>query len=124
MAAPFLVTWETLTAESVAVGDAAARGFVLPRPWGFCNGPLRLPGPMDADMPLRRALAALTSPESAGADLESIEASDSDHGAAHWIVAHYRATDGATIGESRALHFPETLTPASRARLVRLICNT
>ena len=122
---PFCVTWETVTEESAEHGDADARGFVRAD-----NGarepldPARLdPGGDLYNMTLRDALEAL---EDCPGTLEALEPSASDHGAARWITAHYRRDDcgaGDVIAESLSLHLPDSITPASRARLVRFICK-
>lgn len=117
----FRVTWETYTESSVADGDAAARGFVVP-PYGAREPLARVLERRAGDSlgyMLRDALAAL---ESAG-DLESLEPDSSDWTAARSVSAHYRLLDGETVGETLTIHFPEITTPASRARLVRLICK-
>ncbi len=121
---PFRVTWEIVTDESAEHGDADARGFVR---YDGAREPLerdRLDPNGDIyNMRLRDALEAL---ESSAGDLESLEPSDSYHSAARWITAHYNtrnADAGDVIGESLSLHLPESITPASRTRLVRLICK-
>ncbi|MFU1607361.1 hypothetical protein ACM25O_13330 [Sulfitobacter pontiacus] len=121
---PFRVTWETVTEESAEAGDADARGYVRAdggrEPLEAC---LLDPAGDIYNMRLRDALEAL---EASAGDLELLEPSDSDHGAARWITAHFNlrnADAGDAIGESFSLHLPDSITPASRARLVRLICK-
>lgn len=118
----FRVTWETFTAESVEIGDAESRGFVR-----YDGGleeldPTRLDPTGDIyEMTFRDAIAALSR---ASGDVVSVEANDSDSARARWVTAHFRTYGrGDQISESRAIHFPETLTPASRARLVKLLTN-
>lgn len=121
---PFRVTWETITDASAEHGDADARGFV--RHDGAretLDASMRDPAGDLHNMRLRDALEAL---EDCPGTLEALEPSDSDHTGARWITAHYRRDDcgaGDVIAESLSLHLPDSITPASRARLVRLICK-
>jgi hypothetical protein len=98
----FNVTFETVTPESAEHGDAETRGFV-----GMA-------------LPLRAAVYEWRQMPDA---VESIEANDSDASAARWITAHGAPSFRDGTAESRSIHFPETLTPASRARLVRLLAR-
>lgn len=120
---PFRVTWETVTAESAEHGDADARGFVRHDGARETLDAERLDPAGDLyNMRLRDALEAL---EASAGNLESLEPSESDHAQARWITANYYMgdTDANRIGESLSLHLPDSITPASRARLVRLICK-
>ena len=115
----FRVTWETYTLESVGEGDAAARGFYTPD--GYRESvrvALAKPGFDSYNMGLRTALDLLT--DSPG-DLESIDANDSDIGAARWFDLHFRTYADGITGETIALHIPENASPASRRRLFALL---
>lgn len=122
---PFPVTWETVTAESAEHGDAAARGFMATGVFAAYRGEFDPPAPGSGPDKffLREAVKALSDDLPGNAELEALEPNDSDPRCARWVSAHFRRYDGATIGETRAIHFPESLTPSSRARLVALLCS-
>lgn len=137
----FRVTWETVTDESAEAGDAAAHGFARP----FRNSAGDVLGvdlePLErtlwgggADsyaMPLRDALEALEAPGEPWRNLEALEADSSVPEQARSVRAIYGLNGPArdlpggdsVRSFSLSIHFPETLTPASRARLVALICK-
>ncbi|MEP2533513.1 hypothetical protein [Shimia sp.] len=121
----FRVTWETVTEESAEAGDAEARGFIHPATGrrDLLEVPARPAArASDYSAPLRASLEALEV-ERPLAVLEALEADSSVPETARSVSATWRTYDGETIAETRTLHFPETMTPASRARLVALICN-
>jgi len=139
--AGFRVTWETVTDASAEQGDAEARGFAVPvrNTAGDVVGvdlePLErampdYPGEPLA-MPLRDALEALEAQGEPWANLEALEADSSVHAQARSVRAIYGlngpARDLPGRGPVRSftlsIHFPESITPASRARLVDLICK-
>jgi hypothetical protein len=95
--ARFAVTFEIITAKSAEHGDAEERGHV------------------EESATLRDALKAAR-----GAGVESIE-TDSSHGPARWITITAGQDFETGAYESRALHIPEHVTNASRARIVRLV---
>lgn len=100
----FAVTFEIVTADSAAHGDAAESGWI------------------SRAVELREAVADLIATRTSRVDgIAAIEPSDSEPRGCRWITA-YNGTEfetGAT--ESRALHLPATMTAASRARLFRLL---
>jgi len=99
MKARFTVTYEVITPESAADGDAAERGFVA------SDG-----APVDdrALMTLREALAIAGSfPE--------------DAGACRWFSS-YPETDYTTGAETiYSLHVPATITASSARRVARVV---
>lgn len=100
----FNVTFEIVTPESAENGDAEERGYIV------------------EGATLREAIDALFETRTSQcAGLSCVEASDSDESAARWITAYNGAEYITGASESRSLHFPDNLTPASRARLVRLL---
>ena len=137
----FRVTWETVTDESAEAGDVESSGFA--RPVRNAAGdvvsvdlePLEhgKPGtdPGAYTMPLRDALDALEMDGEPWRNLEALEPDSSDPGSASSVRAIYNFNGPARDlpgGErvrsaTMAIHFPENLTTASRARLVRLICS-
>jgi len=137
----FRVTWETVTDASAEHGDAEARGFFHPvrdSAGDVVGGDLE---PLDrtlwhggADsyaMPLRAALEALQLDGEPWRNLETLEPDSSDPGSASSVRAIYNfngpAGDLPGAEQVRAavmaIHFPENITPASRARLVKIICK-
>lgn len=100
----FTVTYDIVTPESAAEGDHAECGRI--DPWGYhwpVNGEKQ---PDDSDMSLRQALNYVCPQEDAGAWFSEADGRDD-----------YRT--GAN--ETRALHPPRNITPASYARLARLL---
>lgn len=134
---PFYLSWETVTDESAEHGDADARGYMRPLRYSARFGimgaepvPLnRVPRYRSAErygFPLRDALAALREPmrpdgNPHGGSLSEIEASDSDVTAARWISCHYGRDPETGAFLSLSLHFPETVSGSSRARILRLL---
>jgi hypothetical protein len=127
----FRVTWETVTDESAAEGDAAARGFA-DRHGGLF--PLDSPRHRVPDaMPLREALDVLALEAEPWRNLEAVETDSSGPDAgARWISAIWRIdgpADGLPGGTDESpvrsvtlsIHFPETMTGASRARVCRAV---
>lgn len=112
----FRVTWETVTPESAEVGDLAESGFMRSAPFGAYRGD----GPPMAEPPdrfrLREALEAMAEDLDSLAGLEAVEANDSDAARARWVSAIWNVPGGS---ETRSIHIPETVTAASRARIVR-----
>lgn len=100
----FFVTYEIVTAESAEHGDVAERGFV------------------GQELRLRDAIDAVTSTRtSAVSGVESIEASASDISAAGWITVCNGMEFETGSYESRSLHIPDSVTTASRGRILRLM---
>lgn len=100
----FAVTYEIITPESAEQGDAEERGYI------------------SQGVTLREAIqdvhATRTSQVSG---VECIEANDSNPANARWITVYNGSEYLTGAHESRSLHMPDSLTGASRARLVRLV---
>ena len=119
----FRMTWETVTEESAEIGDAAQRGFVAPE-----TGARLLVGP-HTPMPAETRLCACLrdflphiEPDGAAYLDGPPEPDCSDHSAARSVRFIWAVWGrNGVVSETRAIHFPETLTPASRARLVTLL---
>lgn len=98
------VTYEIVTPESAENGDADERGYI------------------SQGVTLREAIedvhATRTSQVSG---IECVEANDSRPECARWITVYNGAEYLTGAHESRSLHMPDSLTAASRARLVRLV---
>jgi hypothetical protein len=116
--ARFFVSFEIVTPQSAEHGDVESRGFISP-------GLGALPS---AERPeacgLRRAVEIWRQTRTRHCDgVEAIEADCSDATAARYVTIYNgrEYLTGAT--ESRSLHIPETVSAASRARLVRLLSN-
>lgn len=101
----FNVTYERYTPESIEHGDAESCGFLV------------------ENVGLREALEYIRNEPSSRCSLDCVEPSASCPSSARWINWYYGA-DYET-GESLvlALHFPPTITNASKARLIRLLTN-
>lgn len=94
----FAVTFDRTDEASAASGEVAERGFIS-------RGSV-----------LREAVKALCDVRRANG---YVEASESPVRAPRWLTAYGEAEDG--VSETRSLHFPDTITPASRRRLARLL---
>lgn len=101
----FSVTYKIVTPESAENGDAEERGYIVQ---GAC---------------LREALQHLFDTRSDGfcGGIECIEASASEIQYARWVSVYNGAEYETGAHESRSLHFPEGMTPSSRARILRLV---
>jgi hypothetical protein len=97
----FNVTFERITDESAEIGDAEERGFIA------------------EDVSLRAALSYAS--QTISAEMSAAEPNDSNISAARWITFYGGRDihDGDFVNAS--IHFPEHITGASRARLVRLL---
>mgnify|MGYP005853115615 CR=1 FL=1 len=133
----FYVTWETVTDESAEHRDVDARGYLRPirYPAGF--GIIGVePVPLDeVSLPeiaehygfsLREALTALQEPvrpdgEPHSGSLSDIEASSSDVATSRCITCYYNRDFETGAFLSLSLHFPETISRSSRARIFRLL---
>lgn len=102
MARPvFRVTYDVVTPESAEHGDVAERGFVLPGNWHAS-----VDDPGEAAMSLREAVRLCYPQEDAGS----------------WFAECDGRVDYRTGAEERrSLHPPRNITPASYARLARLL---
>lgn len=93
----FTVTYEIVTPESAEHGDAAERGFVAPGQWHDTE---------PAEMSLR----------------EAIDLADCAYDCGRWFSEHEGRTDYKTGAvETRSIHPPRSITPASYARVRRLL---
>lgn len=100
----FSVTYEIVTPESAEQGDAESRGFIC---W---------------DVTLREALQSLFETRTSQVDgISAIEPNDSEYQRARWMTVYNGAEYLTGANESRSIHFPERVTGATRARLVRLV---
>lgn len=102
MAGMFRVTYEIVTHESAAHGDAESRGFVLPGGWRVdVNDDSE-----DVGVSLREALRLAFPQEDSGAWFSEVDGRvDYQTGAV----------------ETRAIHPPRNVTPSSYARIARII---
>lgn len=97
----FRVTYDIVTPESAEDGDVAERGFVLPGNWH-----ISVDDPGDVGMTLREAVRLCEPSQDCG----------------RWFEAPEWSTDYQTGGvESRSLHPPRNITPASYSRLAKLL---
>ena len=82
----------------------------------------RCRGYIEQNLSLREAIRSLFETRTSHVDgIECAEPSDSDTRHAQWITVYNGMEFKTGMSEQRSLHFPETLTGASRARLCALI---
>lgn len=74
----------------------------------------------DEELTLREALAVAHGIASRASEAAGVYANDSQAGHARWVTFEYREYETGDTVEA-AVHFPPTATPASRARLVRVL---
>lgn len=99
----FSVTYEIVTPESAEHGDAEERGYIA------------------EETRLRDALQFLFDTRTSHCDgVEGVETSSSTIDQARWITVYNGAEYQTGARESRSLHFPDGLTPSTRARILRL----
>lgn len=100
------VTYDVVTEASAQYGDVAERGFV------------------DRHLSLREAFeTALEARAETLLGEIAAEARDSDESRARWVgFTHPQEIEGGAV-ETRSVHIPEHVTPASRARIVRLLTS-
>ena len=94
----FPVTFDTVTEDSAEIGDVAERGYI------------------SRGSTLREAVEAFCDVRAANG---YVEANELPVEAPRWLTAYGDMEDGAS--ETRSLHFPDSITPASRRRLARLL---
>lgn len=103
----FNVSFEIVTPESAEHGEAESLGWII------------------QDCDLRTAIDQTGQTRTSQVDgVEAIEPSDSRHESARWITVHNGMEYLTGTNESRSLHFPESMTPASRARLCKLLIES
>ena len=100
----FTVTYDIVTPESAALGDFAECGRI--DPWGYRWPADAEEQPDDSDMGLRQALHHVHPQEDAGQ---------------WWSEVDGRENYQTGASERRALHPPRNVTPASYARIARLL---
>jgi hypothetical protein len=98
----FNVSFEIVTDESAEHGDAESRGFI------------------SEGVALREALDDLFATNGNYSSVEAIEANEHPVDCPRWLTV-YNGRDEYGEAESRSIHFPETMTAASRIRVARLI---
>jgi len=99
----FLVSFDIVTPESAEYGDYAESGMVGEYPR------------------LRDAIEALHETRTSYVDgVEAVEPSETGN-CPRWVTVFNGREFETGAQESRSLHFPESLTPSTRARLVRLV---
>lgn len=94
----FAVTYDLTTEESSAQGDVAEQGFI------------------SRGSTLREAVAAFSDVRRANG---YVEADQCPATSPRWLTAYGEVEDG--VSETRSIHLPDTITPASRRRLARLL---
>ncbi len=100
----FNVTFEIVTQESAEHGDAESRGFISE------NGNLR------------NAITDLFDTRTSHVDgVTAIEANECPVTDPRWITVNNGMEHLTGDYESRSLHFPDHITPASRCRVAKLI---
>lgn len=100
----FSVTYEIVTPESAHFGECEESGFI------------------SESVSLRDAVSDLFKTRtSLCGGIECIEANDSRPECARWVTVCNGMEFETGAHESRSIHFPDNITDASRARLVRLI---
>lgn len=99
----FNVTYEIITEESAEDGDSAECGFIA------------------ENVSLREAIDSVMQTESSHCSQSGVEASDSYVSEARWFTVYNSANYLSGEIENRALHIPDSVTPASRKRIARLL---
>lgn len=101
----FNVTFERYTPESIEQGDASERGCLV------------------QGVGLRDALEYIRGEPSTRCSLESVEPSASWLEGTRWINWYYSPDYESGESVTLSLHLPDTMTTASKARLLRLLTN-
>lgn len=100
----FNVTYEIITPESAEAGDAEERGFVA------------------ENVSLRDAIELVRETRTAQVDgVESIETDEWPMRAPCWVSVINGMEYQTGAQETRSLHMPDNLTPATRCRIARLV---
>lgn len=99
----FNVTYEVYTEESVENGDSAESGFI------------------GKDLSLRDAIRHVGGTRTNRVDGANVEANEWPCIAPRWITVNNGMEFDTGEYESRSLHIPESVTPASRRRIARLL---
>lgn len=96
----FNITYEIVTAEH---GDAQERGFIAQA------------------VPLREAVELVQETRDGHSSQEVIEASDSRVADARWLTVYNSMNYISGDVETRSLHFPDSLSGATRVRIARIL---
>lgn len=100
----FNVTYEIVTPESAEQGDVDERGYAA------------------QDTDFRTAIRMVQETRTNRVSgVECVEPSCSDIGSARWVTVQNGMEYETGAQESRSLHFPDQLTPATRKRICRLL---
>lgn len=99
----FNVTYEIVTHESAEYGEVEDCGFA------------------GENLSLRDALDLVVQTESSHCEQTGVEASCSDIASARWVTVYNSPTYDDGRAESRSIHIPDNVTPASRARILRAV---
>lgn len=99
----FNVTFEIVTDESAENGDSEESGFIA------------------QSIGLREAINLVQETNSPHCEQTCVEASDSNISAARWVTIYNGRDWQSGEFENRSIHFPESLSPASRVRIARLL---
>ena len=98
------VTYDIVTAESAMEGDVAERGFISK----CCT--------------LREAFDLVQETRTGGVDhVDCVEADESPVFCPRWVSVVNGMEYATGDYETRAIHFPDRITPASRVRVARLL---
>lgn len=101
----FSVTYEIVTPESAEQGEAEETGYI-------CKG-----------TNLREAFQAVYGTRTNRVDgINAIEANDSDTSRAHWVSICNGMEFETGAHETRSIHFPDSLTAATRKRICSFLC--
>jgi len=102
--ATFSVTYDIVTPESAEHGDVAELGFI------------------SENVSLREAIALTLETRTPYVDgVEAVEASEYPFTRPRWVTITNGREFYTGACESRSLHFPESITPASRKRIARFL---
>ena len=100
----FCVSYEIVTYESAENGEAEERGVI------------------DDDMTLRDAITEVHRTRTNLVDhVEAIQPNEWPINQVRWITVHNSAEYETGARESRMLHLPDTISPASSRRIARLV---
>lgn len=121
----FTVTYEIVTPESAEYGDVAERGFVAIGNFAAPIHPVIEAKPYTVEahsMGLRDALELVRDTRTSRVDgVAGIEANEYPVTCPRWITVYNGMEYETGATESRSIHFPDHITPASRRRIARLM---
>lgn len=100
----FNVTYEIFTQESAEHGEAEEMGYI-------CEA-----------VTLREALESINETRTCRVDcIQAIEANECPMDAPSWLTVYNGMEYETGAHENRSIHFPESITPATRRRIARLL---